>query len=281
MIRIRLIGGLGNQLFQFAIGRAIAEDLGKNLIIDTSDFKTYKLWRPLILNFPLSDRVLTQDQRGKSRLLNAKDRLLGRYFKEKNLKFNRRYNEINHSATLRGYFQSEKYFVRHANVIRAELRFVSARANELRRSWGDKPVAALHFRRGDYLNETAYGLCKVGYYRAGMAILRAAVPDVRFVAFTDDPEWFQAESGLANEVSLASEKSLSDLDEFALMSSCDHFIIANSSFSWWAAWLGRASGKKVIAPKPWFDSDQNDGSTVVPGNWMELPKSIEGNFLDS
>ena len=71
MIRVRLIGGLGNQLFQFAIGRAIAEDLGKNLIIDTSDFKTYKLWHPLILNFPLSDRVLIQDQSGKSRLLNT------------------------------------------------------------------------------------------------------------------------------------------------------------------------------------------------------------------
>ena len=170
MIRIRLTGGLGNQLFQYACARALAEDLEKNLILDISEFQTYKLRLPLILNFPLSDRVITRDRKGISKLLNLRDRLLCRYFKEKSLRFNNKFNKINCSATLRGYFQSEKYFFRHESIIRSELRLQSARATELRQSWGNSPVGALHFRRGDYVNETSFGLCGIDYYKAGILI---------------------------------------------------------------------------------------------------------------
>lgn len=274
MIRVKINGGLGNQLFQYACGRALAEDLNVKLILDTSDYTKNSLRQPLITNFLISKNVEILASKQKSILLDLKSKFLGGYKKEIGLRFNPIYTNFSKPVTLRGYFQSEKFFARHADVIRSELFFDNQKAVKIKSSWGDGEVAALHIRRGDYVGLGDYGLCDRDYYLNGISLLRSLVPNIKFFGFTDDPEWFVGESGLIDQVNLVSDRELSDLDEFSLMSSCNHFIIANSSFSWWAAWLGRGLEKKVIAPKPWFDSDKYDGSTIVPDYWIELPKRV-------
>ncbi|WP_438961026.1 alpha-1,2-fucosyltransferase [Nereida sp.] len=272
MIRSKIIGGLGNQLFQFSCARALAEDLNQSLVLDISGFQKYKLRQPLILKFDLPKNIAVLSNKQLSLILDVKDKSLGRYYKEKQIAFDPVYTMLKKPATLRGYFQSEMFFSRHADIIRSELKITSVKSMSIRQSWRCEIVAALHFRRGDYLNEADFGLCSKDYYLNGMSMLRAMFPGIKFVAFTDDPDWFFRESDLSDEVICASGQGLTDLEEFSLMMSCDHFVIANSSYSWWAAWLGGALGKKVIAPSPWFISDQHDCSSIVPENWIKLDR---------
>ena len=273
MIRVKLIGGLGNQLFQYACGRALAEDLGVKLVLDITDFATYDLRLPLISQFPMSSRVVFHTNIKQTKIWDLRAKLLGHWYKEKNLRYDENVLCFNSPKTLRGYFQSERYFKRHAELIRSELEISSSKALELRAIYGSGPVAALHFRKGDYVGNSSFGECGETYYRNGMNFLRAIYPDIKFIAFTDDRNWFLSETSISEEVILASGPNLTDLDEFSLMQSCDHFVIANSSFSWWAAWLSNNASKKVIAPKPWFDDQKYDVSTMTPVDWYEFPKA--------
>lgn len=272
MIRTKVIGGLGNQLFQYATARALAQDLGVQTVLDITDFAEYTLRKPLIAEFPFSDRVTLHTDKAVTKRWDARAKLTGKWYKEKSMRFAPKVLRFGDNKTLRGYFQSEKYFARHRDIILRELAIDRPKARAIRASWGAGPVAAVHFRRGDYVGLSSYGACSDRYYHHGMDILTALVPNVRFMAFTDDPEWFQTQSGFADRCDLASQTQLEDLDEFALMSLCNHFLIANSSFSWWAAWLNAADTKQVIAPKKWFDHEKYDTSDVVPDSWMEIPK---------
>lgn len=272
MIRMKLIGGLGNQLFQYACGRSLALENNCDLLLDLTEFENYTLHRPLITAFPLSSEVtFTRDYR-KSKLKDFQSKIVGKYYQERGMSFDNKILKLSKNFTLRGFFQSEKYFKKNATLIRAELNLNTAMAVNISKKWSKRPTAALHFRRGDYIEKTNFGMCDVNYYRTAISLLRAKVPDIQFAAFTNDRDWFLAESGLIDDVFLASDSSLSDIDEFCLMSACDHFVIANSSFSWWAAWLGNNPNKIVIAPKPWFDCSTLDTSSVVPMSWIELPK---------
>ena len=177
---------------------------------------------------------------------------------------------------LRGYFQSERYFSDIGPDLRTE--FLPLRTpgetflrlhNQIRKTGAGS--ASLHVRRGDYASDPVvlafHGLLAAEYYRPALALLRSLVPDVQLFVFTDDPSAAAAllPSGLA--ATFVSGQGLTDVDELALMSACCHHIIANSSYSWWGAWLGRPEGL-TIAPRRWF-AQPSDASIRdrFPAHW--------------
>lgn len=165
---------------------------------------------------------------------------------------------------LSGYFQSEKYFAPYAEQIRREFTF--------RQTWiWERPLrehVSIHVRRGDYLSfPEHHPPLTMEYYREAMS----RFPGARFLVFSDDPGWCLLnfrDAGYPVQISTGRTAA----EDMALMASCDHHIIANSSFSWWGSYLGRNPGKKIIAPKIWFGPAKAGWSTVdlIPESWERI-----------
>jgi hypothetical protein len=137
------------------------------------------------------------------------------------------------------------------------------------------PSAAVHFRRGDYVRDKRFnkeiGVLGLDYYERSIAFLRERHPDVTLYIVSDDIEAIEREfTPKGSHVFVRATQPWYAYDQIRLMSMCDHAIIANSTFSWWAAWLNPSPSKMVIAPEPWFAGGQNSGSDIVPATWLRL-----------
>jgi hypothetical protein len=176
---------------------------------------------------------------------------------------------------LKGYWQDERYFADIRLRLRRDFTLkekLDARSQACLMRIHNAPSAFFHIRRGDYLSaqfRDLFGVCTADYYDRALEILRARVPEVRVFVFSDDPDWVRenAIGGLAAEVvdwnAAAPERDLE------LMRACNHAVIANSSFSWWGAWLGERPGSIVIAPKIWFKCVP-EYRDIVPERWMRI-----------
>lgn len=133
--------------------------------------------------------------------------------------------------------------------------------------FGSEPKAAVHVRRGDYLTVGGYAICSTDYYLNGMEYIRSHVPDVKFIVFSDDIAWCR-ENLKASENTVFMQEGQPDYIDFELMRSCDHFVISNSTYSWWAANLGVAENKIVITPKSWYQNSTKDWLTI--DGWIAL-----------
>jgi len=134
-------------------------------------------------------------------------------------------------------------------------------------------AVSLHVRRGDYvldkLTNTVHGVCDIDYYTEAIGRMTAAISDPRFYIFSDDMEWAKTNLSINRfPVAYIDHNASADYEDIRLMYSCKHHIIANSSFSWWGAWLNNYGGKKVIAPKKWFRSLTNDD--LIPDGWLTI-----------
>ena len=169
-------------------------------------------------------------------------------------------------ALLEGCFQSERYFapvadqVREAYCFRKERLHLTEQAEVLAERISDGPAVSVHVRRGDYLDASHggmyTGICTEGYYQKAMDRIRKSVPDAVFYVFSNDTDW--AKAHFAGKDCVVAEGGTEDTgyQDMYLMSLCQHHIIANSSFSWWGAWLGRNPEKKVIAPDRWLNGTE-------------------------
>jgi hypothetical protein len=224
-----IMGGLGNQMFQYAAGLAVAKRLGESLELNTTFYDSNKSREYQLFHFPISARVTDE-------------------FAPKVEEVGFPYQEINQSGMMFGYWQTEKYFVDIADQIREE--FALPRA-ELGR-------VAVHVRRGDYLQlPQVFHTQGVDYYERA----RREFPGCEFIAFSDDPEWAKENLPWADVI-----EGNPPIVDLALMASCDGIIMANSSFSWWAAWLGN---KKVVAPSKWFTCS-HDTRDLIPDRWIKI-----------
>nr|BFD25167.1 MAG: hypothetical protein JST_4580 [Candidatus Parcubacteria bacterium] len=131
----------------------------------------------------------------------------------------------------------------------------------------------VHIRRGDYVSNSAankfLGLCPLDYYERAVKFMRGKVKNPRFFIFSDDISWVQDYLKIEDAV-YVSDGNLQDFEELALMSQCRHGVVANSSFSWWGAWLISNPTKIIIAPKQWFANDKADDSDLIPPNWLRF-----------
>lgn len=254
---VQLTGGLGNQLFQYAFGRGVAEKTGRQLA-----FCWERSSWDYVLDRYVDVPLVTQPS--------------GPLYLERLMTFD---EGVYHPAAshhyFSGYWQTERYFENMATHMR---RIAEPFDDVIDGEWisfGEKLRAEnsvfLHVRRGDYLKQAnikAHGILPLSYYETAMAIIRQQFPDSRFYAFSDDKEWCR--NTFPGVVTLPTPDADSDL---YLMRHCRHGIIANSSFGWWAGWLGPDSrGGTVIAPRNWFGPSNKhlDTSDLIPKRWLTV-----------
>ena len=265
MIRVVLLGRTGNNLFQYALGRVLAEKHGVPLVLDASWFNEQG-WAEVshFLKLPVGARVVRCCSVGARALRN----LTGRHYWEfrgvpvlressDDQSFDRSFLDAPADCMLFGYFQSPLYFESMADRLRSELNGLIAGPANPSATERDKLSApgavAVHVRRKDYLNLPVFHVCDMEYYREAMRRMRASLPGVRFFIFSDDPEWCRSEFREADqEVVDDPDAAANPLHDLHLMSLASHHIIANSSYSWWAAWLGHKAGQQVWMPARWY-----------------------------
>jgi hypothetical protein len=183
---------------------------------------------------------------------------------------------------LDGLFQSEQFFAPVAGLLRLHFSFrypAPPEVNEVARRIQSGPSAAIHFRRGDYLRNATYaseiGALGLNYYQRALRLIRDRSPQARLFIFSDDIE------GVAREFQPGGPHEYvrcvapwHSFDKVRLMSLCDHLAVANSTFSWWAAWLNPTADKLVIAPTPWMARSPQDTSDIVPASWTSITATI-------
>jgi hypothetical protein len=178
---------------------------------------------------------------------------------------------------LDGYWQSEKYFRSIEKIIRSECR-VKGAPSEINKNFADKiqsvNAVSIHVRRGDYVTDektNAYhGVCDKDYYRQAIDHLTASLDDPYFFVFSDDMAWTKANLSTGSQpAEYIDHNTGAGHEDLRLMYLCKHHIIANSSFSWWGAWLNDHAGKKIIAPKKWFQPPITNND-IIPEGWITL-----------
>jgi Glycosyl transferase family 11 len=290
----RLIGGLGNQMFQYAAGRALALRHRARLKLDVSGFERHGLRRYELQSYPVATSIATPQEiatceqsaaGGRKAMFRSVRRMLGltlppstRHYREPHFHFDAALAKQCLPVLIDGYWQSECYFADAADVIRGELtpRAPLEPANAaMAAEIGRVEAVSLHVRRGDYVSNAhtnAYhGVCSLDYYRAAVEHIKARTSKPHLFVFSDDRDWTRANlrSDLPTTFVDANppERGFRDMQ---LMSRCRHHIIANSSFSWWGAWLNPSPFKIVVAPQRWFAAGPNDTRDLLPTNWVRL-----------
>jgi len=297
MIILRITGGLGNQMFQYALGRQLAETHRTLLKLDLSsfesDYRKYDLHCFHTQAYPATPEEIEDVQgsygvveevalkitrkigfRGSALRLARK----GVAVQEKQFHFEPSVLSVPKYSYLDGYWQTERYFPDVREILRREFQ-VKYSQDSKSRSLSDlishTNSVAIHIRRGDYVSNPGYhdihGLCSLDYYHRSIRWIVDKVSDPHFFVFSDEPRWAKENLKIASLATIVDhnggDRSYEDL---RLMSQCKHQIIANSSFSWWAAWLNNNPQKSVIAPLRWFNDASVDAKDLVPSSWLRL-----------
>lgn len=292
MIIVNLIGGLGNQMFQYATGRALALRLGDTLRVDISGFEGYGLHQGYELARVFSCNPLVAREQDVRDLLGWRSSRIARkilmrpslaIFHGPSLVVEPHFNYwpgirgVSRNAYLLGYWQTERYFSEAAETIRTDFAFrepLSAKNKELTERISQTIAISLHVRRGDYVSDpkanAAHGLCSLDYYRAAVRHIAEHIDRPEFFIFSDDIGWVKENLKIDFpcwhvDHNLGAES----YNDMRLMSLCRHHIIANSSFSWWGAWLNPSPNKTVIAPKRWFSRETN-AEDIFSFGWVLL-----------
>lgn len=292
MIITNLIGGLGNQMFQYAAGRSLSMALNTVHRLSIDQFGgTYQDHNGFELAhvFDIPSMALASDLDLKHTLGWRSEKKIRRIVSHLPRAFKgARWLDEAHVESiasrvesedfyLHGYWQSEKYFHQHAAQIRKDFLFkgeMSAMDQDILWQMRHPSSVSVHVRRGDYVspkNQSIYHQANEAYYRAAMGCIRERVPHARFFFFSDDPGWVKAELmpclGPMTVVSHNAGKAAAN--DMRLMMHADHHIIANSTFSWWAAWLNDKPQKTVVAPRHWY-VDENRGADILPQDWIRI-----------
>jgi hypothetical protein len=296
MIIVRLKGGLGNQLFQYAAARALALKHNTEVFFDLTllqdrtplidaVFRDYELYAFNIKeNFaskkiieyynPLPTSIL-------KRILNKIQKYILKpsvYIESTHL-YNSKFFELPNDCCLVGLFQSEKYFESIADTIRKEFEF-KKKFPKVITDLGDyintKNTICIHIRRGDYITNPTYnkmlGSQSNQYYMKGVALITEKITIDELFIFSDDIEWCKQNLNFETKTTFITD-DLATNDHHAhlyLMSLCKHFVISNSTFAWWGAWLSKHKNKIVIAPKVWFKDGVRDETDIIPHTWTKI-----------
>ena len=270
MIFIKLKGGLGNQMFQYAIAKSLALKTKQKVFIDKSFFKTYDLHQFSLKHFNVNIPYVTLGIFLQKILL--KLRLQKNYY-EPSLRFDNAANSCNKPINvLNGYFASEKYFKEIREQLLIDFTVTSNLKEEtenLCKEIKAENSIAIHIRRGDFLQHETHNTNKDDYYIKAINYIENTVDKPVFYFFSDDINWVKSNYKLTSKcVFVDFNNAESNYEDLFLMSKCKHNIIANSTFSWWSAWLNVNPKKIVIAPKVWLKGKEEECKDVVPENWL-------------
>ncbi|MDK3074211.1 alpha-1,2-fucosyltransferase [Sedimentitalea sp. JM2-8] len=277
MIISRLHGRLGNQMFQYAAARGLAERHGTGVALDSREAKARGegvLTRVFDLPLAAPDRL--PPLKRKAPLRYGLWRLTSPAFRRENgLGYNTAIETWPDGSYLHGYWQSERYFAHVADAIRRDFRFPgfsSSRNAEMAARIGAGLSVSLHVRRGDYLTLGAHTLCDQAYYDAALARVLEGLDGAPTVyVFSDDPDWAKVNLPLpCAKVVVDFNGADADFEDMRLMSLCNHNIIGNSSFSWWGAWLNANRDKRVAGPARWFGDPKLVNPDILPDRWAAI-----------
>ena len=293
MIITEIVGGLGNQMFQYAAGCALAKRTGTELKLDNRLFLGYTLHNGFEL-----ERVFEIDSPSASlmeinNLIGWRSSRIGRrfirdrrlsflkgkhYYVEDSTIFNEEILSLRDSYYLSGYWQSERYFEDQISLIRKQFRFkqpLEGMNKKYVKMISSSNAISIHVRRGDYVSNpntnSMHGTCSISYYEKAMRYIEKRVEDPVYFIFSDDVKWVRDNLSFNVKCYYIDHNSgLESYNDMRLMSLCDHNIIANSSFSWWGAWLNPDSEKIIVAPNQWFQNPGRNTSHLVPENWIRV-----------
>jgi hypothetical protein len=284
----KLKGGLGNQLFQYACGRALSIRNGEELKLDITEYadnNTTDVARHYSLShFNIKATIATIEEILKIKYSYGLISKATRIFRTKILRefyigFNKKILTRKGNSYLDGFFQTEKYFLDKEKEIRDDLKLkapLNEKAKEISSLIKDAQQSiSLHVRRGDYISHPVSrqynGTCSLEYYTKALELIVSKIgDDITIFVFSDDIAWVKENMPLPYPAIYVSSPDIPDYEEMVLMSMCNHNIIANSSFSWWGAWLNPDPSKIVIAPKRWTLKEQWQYRDIVPPSWIRL-----------
>jgi hypothetical protein len=289
MIIVKLIGGLGNQMFQYSTALALSRLKRTELFIDLSELNksigggriAHKLELDAFniqLKIAPNEEVLRLKKLGEKKIIRALHRFFpflfpAIYAAESGLKFHSQFVNYPSNTYLNGYWQNQKYF----SSIKSELYQLftpklppSQKVNEFIQKINSHNSVSVHVRRGDYLMpeiSNYHGNCDIGYYKEAMRFMSKEILNPVFFVFSNDLEWCKL--NLPSNFNLVfvnhNDENFWDM---LLMSYCKHNIIANSSFSWWGAWLNKNSNKIVVAPEYWYNKVRSKEIDIVDKSWI-------------
>jgi len=295
MIIAKIDGGLGNQMFQYAVANILVQKNNTAVLLDNSFFdQTEKRLGHTPRKFELGVFNNSYTFASTTDLLffkqlsvfNKVKRELGcnypKIYNEPSFRYDEKVMKLQKPAYIRGFFQSYKYFIGHENLIRELFAFPLDSLDELNKgvmaTIKSANAIAIHIRRGDYVNDAItqqyHGNCSLDYYLKAISLLTAREKECSLFFFSDDSDWVKEQFGYlpCPKQFINHNTGENNWKDMLLMSLCNHNIIANSSFSWWAAWLNASPEKIVIAPKKWFATIemQRNAKDLIPLEWIRL-----------
>ena len=284
-------GGLGNQLFQYAMGRAVATKMKRNLTLDARTYEINKIRRYQLPLFNIqAQEVRGLDERRIRFVLSDKARsiqpaiyaiapwLKVEIVRDRESAYDSSVFQPRKRVLFIGFWQTEQYFAFMREQLLAELSFKESPSPE-NQKWlfeiNQTNAVCLHVRRTDYIGNA--DLAQLGsedglrYYRTAIDRIRDCFPDATFYIFSDDPKWTRDNIDAGPHARFITHNvGTNDHEDLRLMMHCKHFIIANSTFSWWGAWLATHPAKQVIAPRVWLLGNEQFSSQIVPPGWVRL-----------
>lgn len=289
---VRISGGLGNQMFQYAAGLAVAKKKKADLLLDLDDYASNKHHHGFELDRVFSCHIGTASQEQVRNILGWRypptvRRLLTkapmgifrgqRFIVEPHFNYWKGIFDIETPCYLQGYWQSERYFKGITDQVRAAFRFrgdLSEKNEFLVQEMKAANSVSIHVRRGDYVHNSSasatHGVCDLGFYRDAILYIKEIVDNPCFYVFSDDIEWVSENLHIEGRHKYirhnVGEESYNDM---RLMSACRHNIIANSTFSWWGAWLNSFPDKVIVAPLKWFAITKNT-QDLLPRDWVKI-----------
>ena len=288
MIIVKLNGGLGNQMFQYALGRKMSLKNRDVFKLDTSLFTEKNTRHYALGGFNIIENIANKNDIRRVKLPYGPISAISIAFKKKvfrkfNIGFDQSMTEKKRDLYLDGFWQSEKYFDDIASVIREDFRLRSKMSHSaeivLDSILKESVPVSVHIRRGDYASDSKtnryHGVLSPEYYKKAFAALSDRLPEndarkIHFFVFSDDVNWVKNNVSFPYPATFISNPSISAHEEMTLMSKCAYHIVANSSFSWWGAWLNSNPKKVVIAPKKWFNTRPSTYKDIVPNSWIKI-----------
>lgn len=289
MVIVKLMGGLGNQMFQYAFGRHIALKNKRPLKLDLSFYEQEASRQYELGHFAIDVEIASQEEIDalKERHFSLASCLSRRFLAakpqfvhQKGMAFDPGYSRTQRDVYLDGYWQSENFFRESAEQIKRDFQFkteASSPNRQLLSEIAGVTAVSLHIRRGDLVENKSlnkiHGLCTLEYYSKAADLISRQTSQPVFFIFSDDMEWAKNHLKLNHEMRFVDiNDQQSAHEDFRLMSCCKHNILANSSFSWWAAWLNQNYGQITIAPKKWFADAELDkqSSAIAPDTWIRI-----------
>lgn len=297
MIIVKLKGGLGNMMFQYALGRNLSLKNNAELKfivsrpIEPDVHVPIKDYQSVLeeFNVDISGNIAPEREVRRLSFYRKRYGRLGKilniftannlnYIKESKRGFQPEILKLKDGFILEGFWQNEKYFIESRDVILKDFELkqpMNQRNSELAEKIQKSNAVSIHVRRGDYVlnpkNNKKHGVLGNEYYKKALDILSSKTKNIKLFIFSDDIEWVKENIKTPFETTYVSGNIQKPHLDMFLMSLCKHHIIANSSFSWWGAWLSNYSDKIVVAPEKWLvNPSSNDSNDRVPSSWIKI-----------